>query len=334
MPSSNVDNNANGFIKLMNSQQQRQDHCDEGPIYQDNNQSIKEQQNLLNDQTSSFPILDDQCPALDFTEAGNDLMLKGEISLPETSSNFQAIQITPSSRYCPSYADVDDDNNYNDNSSTNYSSEKNYDFPDSRTPFLSHSANPSSDSIAKKKAQNRAAQKAFRERREARLKELQDKLLESEKNRQNLLKEIEELRKLNTEINAENRLLLRNGNEKATKPSRDQTDDTEHIYSFPTKVEFFTSIAFEDKPKDKSINLPKDNKVLMKQNAHYVDEARKQVLTVPATWEYLYKLSEDRDFDVTYVMSKLQGQECCHTHGPAYQRTVIDFLVEEAASNE
>ena len=72
----------------------------------------------------------------------------------------------------------------------------------------------------------------------------------------------------------------------------------------------------------------------MKRNTQYTDEAGRHVLTVPATWEYLYKLSEERDFDVTYVMSKLQGQECCHTYGPAYPRSLIDFLVEEATLNE
>lgn len=67
------------------------------------------------------------------------------------------------------------------------------------------------------------------------MKELQDKLLESERNRQSLLKEIEELRKANTEINAENRLLLRSGNENF---SKDIEDDTNYKYSFPTKDEF------------------------------------------------------------------------------------------------
>ena len=178
---------------------------------------------------------------------------------------------------------------------------------------------------------NRAAQKAFRERKEARLKELQDKLLESEKNRQSLLKEIEELRKVNTEINAENRLLLRSGNERF---SRDLIDGTGHKYSFPIKDEFFSSEVPEGKLNNKSMYTLKSSGQTREKEAQYTDKAGRQVFTVPATWEYLYKLSEDRDFDVTYVMSKLKGKECCHTHGPAYPRNLIDSLVQEAAANE
>ncbi|CCH62695.1 hypothetical protein TBLA_0I00300 [Henningerozyma blattae CBS 6284] len=62
---------------------------------------------------------------------------------------------------------------------------------------------------AKKKAQNRAAQKAFRERKEAKLKELEKKLEQSERDKEALERKIEELRRLNMEINAENRLLLK-----------------------------------------------------------------------------------------------------------------------------
>ncbi|KOG96510.1 Yap3p [Saccharomyces eubayanus] len=323
---------ANGFITFFDSQQQGQDQCNESSIFQDNNECAKQQRNLLNDQTSSFPMLNGQCPVLSLTESGNDLMFHNGISLPKADV-VQASQPTPNSGDCASYLDENKSNFGDNNMDTNYSSGKKDNSSGSKTPPL-YSDNLPGDSKAKKKAQNRAAQKAFRERKEARLKELEDKLLQSEKNRQSLLKEIQELRKANSEINAENRLLLRNGSEKATKSSRDVIDDSNSKYSFPTKDEFSTSMILEGKLDNKSTNSSKDNVPITKQKTQYTDETGRHVLTVPATWEYLYKLSNGKDFDVTYVMSKLQGQECCHSYGPAYPRTLIDSLVEEAASKE
>ena len=46
----------------------------------------------------------------------------------------------------------------------------------------------------KRKAQNRAAQRAFRERKESKLKELEAKLLASEEERQKLLDELEQIK--------------------------------------------------------------------------------------------------------------------------------------------
>ncbi|CAI4500318.1 CPA_1a_G0023390.mRNA.1.CDS.1 [Saccharomyces cerevisiae] len=331
MPPSDVDNNTNGFIRLINPQCQEEDFCTGNSLFQNDNECVKQQRDILNEQTAPFPIINDQCPTLDLSRSNDDLMLQNEIPLPE-NTNFQTVQLTPSSGDCSSFAMADNDRKDNDTyTDTNCFSKRKDISPSSRTPSVPHNEDTPEDSKAKKKAQNRAAQKAFRERKEARMKELQDKLLESERNRQSLLKEIEELRKVNTEINAENRLLLRSGNEKFP---RDLIDDTNHKYSFPTKDEFFTSMVLKGKLNNKGMYSLKDNEVMMKQNTQYTDEAGRQVLTVPATWEYLYKLSEERDFDVTYVMSKLQGQECCHTHGPAYPRNLIDFLVEEAALNE
>lgn len=64
------------------------------------------------------------------------------------------------------------------------------------------------DIIIKRKAQNRAAQRAFRERKEARVRELEQKLNESEKEKKRLFSENERLKKENTVITTENQVLL------------------------------------------------------------------------------------------------------------------------------
>lgn len=63
----------------------------------------------------------------------------------------------------------------------------------------------------KRKAQNRAAQRAFRERKEARVRELEQKLSESEKEQKRLFLENVRLKRENTVISTENQVLLATG---------------------------------------------------------------------------------------------------------------------------
>lgn len=67
------------------------------------------------------------------------------------------------------------------------------------------------DIIRKRKAQNRAAQRAFRERKEARVRELEQKLNESEKEKKRLFFENERLKRENTVVTTENQVLLATG---------------------------------------------------------------------------------------------------------------------------
>lgn len=169
---------------------------------------------------------------------------------------------------------------------------------------------------ARKKAQNRAAQRAFRERKEAKLKELERKLMESEQNRESLLKEVEQLRRQNLEINTENKLLLEKGG--SSLPSKVLSDPLKDKFTFPTEDEFFSSIVSNHGYPVKKLSL------------HYQNEQGKKLLTVPATWEYLHRLSDEQDFDIYFVMENLKGKEVCHGHGPAYLKEVIDELVKNS----
>ncbi|AET38160.1 Yap3p Ecym_2430 [Eremothecium cymbalariae DBVPG len=166
----------------------------------------------------------------------------------------------------------------------------------------------------KKKAQNRAAQKAFRERKEARLKELEQRLKESEENRDALNKEMEELKKQNFVIHNENRILMQR---KGSSLPGVVADPEKERFTFP--------------PKDDSTELQREiEKELSagRDAVRYVADGKK-LLTVPATWEYLHELSLDKDIDVYLIMQKLKGTEVCHGYGPAYTRARIDSLVEE-----
>ena len=169
---------------------------------------------------------------------------------------------------------------------------------------------------ARKKAQNRAAQKAFRERKEARLKELENKLSDIEKNRDLLVNELEDLRRLNMEINEENRILLRKGDTVYKLEPNEVAENGK--FSFPSEDEFFAQVV-----------LGKYNAEGAKHSNDFEDDANK-LLTVPKTWSYLHRLSEEKNFDVLCLMERLKGLEVSHKNGPAYYKNVIDTLVEEA----
>ncbi|CCD23214.1 bZIP transcription factor NDAI_0B01800 [Naumovozyma dairenensis CBS 421] len=254
---------------------------------------------------------------------------------------------------------------------------------------------------AKKKAQNRAAQKAFRERKDAKLKELREKLNESEQNRQDLLKEVDSLRKLNMEINAESKkILLQTTNnidnikkllieEAQSAPSssssvnnviikknssdeslndhqfllsgannpmekhyhhRTSSSSSPHLqndskFSFPTEDQNFNIIddlqdklySYASAYTDNSTNNNNSNDINSLASPNTMDSntstgtlaPREPLLTIPATWEYLHKLSEHQDFDVFVVMQMLKGKEACDEYGPAYPKALVNEMVEK-----
>ncbi|SCU92233.1 LAFA_0F08966g1_1 [Lachancea sp. 'fantastica'] len=165
--------------------------------------------------------------------------------------------------------------------------------------------------LARKKAQNRAAQKAFRERKEAKLKELESKLLSSERDKKALLRELEDLKKLNLEIATENRLLSKT----EQRSSPDVRAETVK-YHFPSRKHFI-EVTSGDHKIDLNEPMP------LSSYEHF----GQRLLTLPATWEYLHELSKSEDFDVYFVMENLRGNEVCHGYGPAYPQDVIDNIV-------
>lgn len=189
---------------------------------------------------------------------------------------------------------------------------------------ITFSSTSSSDSVGTKlseeelkqikRAQNRAAQRAFRERKETRLKELEQELLESERHRKKLDDELEELRKVNLEMSAENRMLLEQG------MLGDNGAQGKH-YAFPQE---------SDCEHSKSLHETKRyHSNFIQTQGHYYDESGKEVLTINATWDYLHKLSEQMEFNVTAVLDCLKGSEVCHGFGAAYPRSLVDQLAQE-----
>ncbi|KGU06729.1 fluconazole resistance protein 3 [Candida albicans P87] len=183
----------------------------------------------------------------------------------------------------------------------------------------------------KRKAQNRAAQRAFRERKESKLKELEAKLLASEEERQKLLDELEQIKKQNISIATENEILKHNGMGNINNDvqignlssyGRLQVDK----FNFPkTQKDFIehvlqgTNHQLKDENKDKVYN----------------DNQGHKLLALGAVWDYLQIKAEEADLDFNSidfndVMEKLKGNEKCHGYGPAYPLELVNEAIESS----
>lgn len=166
----------------------------------------------------------------------------------------------------------------------------------------------------KRKAQNRAAQRAFRERKETKLKDLELKLNKSEEEKQQLIDQLEAIRRNNLNVIAENQK-LKNSN------PFDHSKD----FAFPKNEKQFidgmlsgTHHVFQEDFSKKAYDSPDNGN---------------RVLALGAVWDYLlYKVeTENLNVDVVEVMRKLKGNEKCHGFGPAYPVDLIDQVLEACA---
>lgn len=165
----------------------------------------------------------------------------------------------------------------------------------------------------KKKAQNRLAQRAFRERKEMKLKELELMLLQSEEERQQLLDKLNEIKaQFNT---------LQNENQRLRSCSRGVNNVSEGgTFLFPESQKDFVEEMITDKKHDMS--SAQVNKV------YEVPQAPgRKVLGVGALWDYLLIKREEEQYenlDLIEVMELLKGTEVCHGFGPAYPLDVVE----------
>lgn len=170
----------------------------------------------------------------------------------------------------------------------------------------------------KRKAQNRAAQRAFRERKETKLKELEAKLLQSEEERQKLMEQLEIIRKQNLSISTENEILRTNeGSLIASKAPVNK-------FHFPqSQDDFINEIT---RGTNHQVKRDSINKV-------YDNSEGEKLLALGAVWDYLQIKAEEANLDLTTidfneVMDKLKGNEKCHGYGPAYPLSLVRQAVE------
>lgn len=182
----------------------------------------------------------------------------------------------------------------------------------------------------KRKAQNRQAQRAFRERKETRLKELEAKLVQLEEERQRLMDQLECMRAHNMNIQLENQQLKANVLPSSTLPDSQQslpTTNTLNVsaFEFPlSQDQFFRGLLDGTSHEIKADHV---NRV------YTLPDLEDKLLAIGAVWDYLLARLEEAGIeleteDIQLIMNRLRGQEKCHGFGPAYSMSVVNAAFE------
>lgn len=288
----------------------------------------------------------------------------------EVDKNSNALDFTSvhGNDFCSENRGETAGNNLVNNSSvSNLSIEKDVNENDNRKSKAKTSSKNSSphgsgsteeDLYQRRKAQNRAAQRAFRERKEGKLKELSGKLKSAELEREKLERLLEELKQKNQQLDLENKLLQRqqfqpqsqsshsinnlgeglNGLENSAMGSVnkspftatstvEETTEKLLLFKFPntTKCDFIAgTIDWARHGRDDSSAL-EASKV---GQSYEIDNEK--VLTISAVWDYLVEftaLNGEYELDIPGIMTELRGKEMCHGFGPAYPLGVVNNII-------
>ena len=194
-------------------------------------------------------------------------------------------------------------------------------YPVFNTEYYITDKNIDDETYERRKAQNRAAQRAFRERKEGKLRELTIKLQNAEKEREKLEIQLKQLREKNVKLGMENQILLSSsGSSISISPVSDNRNDN-IMFKFPTKKEFI------NKSVDLSQHNSSNSNILIGQSYEINDE---KLLTISAIWDYLYEfkqLNEDVEINISKIMEELRGKDKCHGFGPAYKLSLINEII-------
>lgn len=177
----------------------------------------------------------------------------------------------------------------------------------------------------KRKAQNRLAQRAFRERKETRMKELELKLTQSEDDRKRLLDQLDLIRKHNLTMQTENERLKG----LAQEPLGQESQPDGFSFAFPRSQDDFVHTMVGDMSGEHAIDNSNISRVY-----ELPQQPGEKILAVGAVWDYLVRLAEelDWDIDVIEVMNELKGHERCHGYGPAYPLKLVQSVAERCSS--
>ena len=174
----------------------------------------------------------------------------------------------------------------------------------------------------KRKAQNRAAQRAFRERKETKLKELECKLAESEEEKRRLLSQLNLAKQQNISILTENEYLK---NKSSSEQNLVNKSDTMNVVFPKNQRDFIYGLAGNHEVNNYTINKVYENP----------EVPGRKLLAVGAVWDYLQLKSQESEkyenLDILEIMGCLKGNERCHGYGPAYPLELVEQVVNECS---
>ncbi|KAF3901823.1 hypothetical protein AA313_de0207172 [Arthrobotrys entomopaga] len=175
--------------------------------------------------------------------------------------------------------------------------------------------------VKKRKAQNRAAQRAFRERKERHVKELEEKLTSLEATSSNVMSENERLKRELQKMTTENQILrATSAAQAAHHPAAPTTVDVGPISYSPTD---FYEVVLE----------PHKNKTLSHRISHH-PETGEPLLSAAASWDLITKdqLYLDGQIDIRVISEYLKPKAKCDGQGPVFPESAVREAIKISAN--
>ncbi|KAF7942311.1 hypothetical protein BELL_0021g00340 [Botrytis elliptica] len=172
---------------------------------------------------------------------------------------------------------------------------------------------------SRRKAQNRQAQRAFRERKERHVKELEAKLAEFEKSTGDLAQENERLKLQLTKAATENEILKATSSHSNHGGSQPLSNVGPMKY---TPTDFYSEVLHAHDNKFPSHRIVTSDK-------------GERLLAAGATWDYIIKhpLYKQGLVDVGSVSERLKNAAKCDGQGPVFEESAILHAIENSVAS-
>ncbi|CAI7585192.1 unnamed protein product [Penicillium pancosmium] len=245
-------------------------------------------------------------------------------SPPDSYSKTSVSSNDPNNNTKPGTSSIDgDENQFGDSALGRSSSEE----KESMTPAQT-----------KRKAQNRAAQRAFRERKERHVKDLEDKVNSLEDSSTSLQADNERLKRQLAKYATENEILRAtshslNGNNNGPPKEQPQAPVTGPMEYTP--IDFVSKVTSEESgwvPHPGSTPLspqsPQQHRITVCQ------VTGEKLLGPGATWDLIqnHELFKRGEVDIGIVTDKLKGLAQCDGQGPAFKEGQVRLAIEQSAA--
>ncbi|KAI1391921.1 uncharacterized protein F4822DRAFT_109314 [Hypoxylon trugodes] len=174
---------------------------------------------------------------------------------------------------------------------------------------------------SRRKAQNRAAQRAFRERKERHVKDLEAKLANLEAQQQQTATENEKLKRDLQKMSTENEILRATSSVQAQNGSLSPPPATTTGPMQYNPTDFYSDLLQNHANKTPSHRI--------------VESGGERLLAAGATWDYIinHELFKKGRVDVGDVSLRLKSQAKCDGQGPVFEeRVILQAIVESVAS--
>ncbi|CAI7647125.1 unnamed protein product [Penicillium bialowiezense] len=195
-------------------------------------------------------------------------------------------------------------------------------------PSLGRSSSEEKDSgpaQSKRKAQNRAAQRAFRERKERHVRDLEDKVNSLESASDTLHADNERLKRELAKFTTENEILR--ATSQSHHPQGNSAQSPEPTVTGPmhySPTDFYSSLQ----PGGTTVPRSPQHRVTV------CAQTGEKLLDAGATWDLIqgHELFKSGQVDIAHVTEILKGMAQCDGQGPAYKEGQVRRAIEESAA--